>query len=128
MADGIIIDVEMTDEEIRKMLEDPKIRKLLNDPDINKYKKIADEYGVELISIEEALKGDALIEFLRSTRKILYGVVQMGIRVYERSIPTMIMTVLNVINLGPNAAEKFAVIMKDEYIKLREENKNDNQL
>ena len=112
--------VEFDDEFIEQMLKDPIVQKMLDDPEINQYKMLANEIGVELISIEEALKGDALVEFIKSARRILNGVAKMGVRVYELSIPSMMTTILSVMAMGPEQCRSFAKMMSKELKKIKE--------
>ena len=94
--------------------------------DDNPYKKAADKYGVELVDSKSLIEGDAIIEYLDSVHKILLGVMKMGIRVCELSIPSMVGIVDSVSRMGPKDAQDFTNIMIREYKKFKEERSHED--
>ena len=94
--------------------------------DNNPFKKAADKYGVELVDAKSLIEGDATSEYILSVHRILTGIMKMGIRVCELSIPSMIGIIDSLISMGPKNTQDFAVIMIKEFKKFKEERSNED--
>jgi len=94
----------------------------MEDKIIDIYKETAKRYDVDLLDIKTVIESDAIPEYLATTVRILHGVMKMGIRVYEHSIPAMIGIILSVIRLGPKASIDFAMIMIKEFEEFKKSN------
>jgi hypothetical protein len=71
--------------------------------------ELAKKLGVTPVSIEEVFTTDCIEEYLDSVENILMGLIKMGVKVHEYSIPVVAAIFLDAVKSGPDACTKLAL-------------------